>query len=437
MQPTDESDVRTALLWGQEQGMEVAVKCGGHSSAGTSSTDGGLVLDLSRMRGVRVNEDDKTLVVQGGTMWAEVDEVGAAHGLAAVGGTVNHTGVGGLTLGGGYGYLTGLYGLTIDNLISARVVLADGQIVKASAAENEDLFWGLRGAGYNFGVVVEFTYQGHELKDPCVFAGTMAFTNDKLEQVVKLLNAEFGENPDPAATALCGLIHLPAEGNSDSTPKFTPMVVVVCVYIGSREQGESYFSSLVALGTVHKNLDMVPYPVINGLLNPSTTYGDRKSYKGLFFRSPLDPQLVRDTMDELTARIHAVPDLAASSIILEYVDMRKVCEVPVEATALASRNATQNGVMVMRWKDPKSDLDNRAWAKGVQDKWKATLDKTEEDKSGGDVPQYINYAERMCFSKAFCSAVALLTFVLDSRRLRGSQHLRPESSSSAEDQGQI
>ena len=264
--------MRTALLWAQQQGLEVAVKGGGHSTAGTSSSDGGLVIDLSRMRGVRVNTAKKTIEVGGGATWKDVDDAGAAHGLAAVGGTVNHTGVGGLTLGGGYGFLSGLYGLVIDNLVSARVVLADGRIVTASADENEDLFWGLRGAGYNFGVVVEFTYQAHDLEGP-VYAGIVGFAGDKVEQVIQELNAEFVGNPDPAATALCVLAHLPAETGSGSTPRFTPMILALCVYIGSRESGERYFSNLVSLGPVLNTLDMVPYPVVNTLQNESATYG--------------------------------------------------------------------------------------------------------------------------------------------------------------------
>lgn len=138
--PTEAEDVRAALLWAPEHQIDLAVKGGGHSVAGTSSSDGGLVIDLSLMNSVSVDPAAKTVTVGGGATWKEVDEAAAAHGLAAVGGTVNHTGVGGLTLGGGYGWLSGQYGLTIDNLLSATVVLATGQVVTASATENADLF---------------------------------------------------------------------------------------------------------------------------------------------------------------------------------------------------------------------------------------------------------------------------------------------------------
>ena len=368
--------------------MDLTVKGGGHSTAGTSSSDGGLVIDLSNMKDVRVNTDDKTIAVGGGAVWKDVDEGGAAYGLAAVGGTVNHTGVGGLTLGGGYGWLSGEYGLTIDNLVSARVVLADGRIVTASPTENEDLFWGLRGAGYNFGVVVSFTYQGYELKDP-VYSGILGFTGDKLEKVVEQLNKAVLEEPDARSGAMCILTHMPAEDG-----KLSPMIILICFYNGPGEPGEKRFSSFVELGPVLNTLDMVPYTVVNSLQNPQATYGDRKSFKGVFYNPPLSPSFARTIFDDFSARIHAVPDLAPSAIILEFTDMRKICEVPVEATALASRNHTQNGIIFLRWTDPAQDLEHRAWAREVQSKWKAELDKTEKD---SEIPQYINYAERMSF----------------------------------------
>jgi FAD/FMN-containing dehydrogenase len=168
--PSETGDISTALKWAQEHQVDIAVKCGGHSVSGTSSSHGGLVIDLSRMNKATVDPVNKTVTAQGGATWKEVDESAGEHGLATVGGTVNHTGIGGLTLGGGYGWLSGQYGLTIDNLLSATVVLADGRILTASSAENSDLFWGLRGAGYNFGVVVDFTYRAYDQRSP-VFAG--------------------------------------------------------------------------------------------------------------------------------------------------------------------------------------------------------------------------------------------------------------------------
>lgn len=388
VQPEDVTDIQAVLLWAQEHLVDIAVKGGGHSTAGTSSSKGGLVIDLSRMKRVSVDSSSKTITAQGGATWKEVDEAGAAHGLATVGGTVNHTGVGGLTLGGGYGWLSGQYGLTIDNLRSARVVLADGSLVTASATEHPDLFWGLRGAGYNFGVVVEFTYQAYD-QSPLVYSGILAFSPDKLEKVVELLNGTLAD-PDARSGAMCIIAQVP-DGSG-------PMIVVICFYNGTREEGQTRFAGFLALEPVLNTVDMIPYSVVNTLQNPQATYGDRKSFKGVFYEPPLDPHFMRSVFDEFITKIQSDADLMASAIILEFIDMRKICETPLSDTAFASRNMTQNGILVLRWTDPSKDLEHRTWARGVQAKWKAELEARKRDVgSAKDVPQYINYAERKFF----------------------------------------
>ncbi|CAG7936334.1 unnamed protein product [Penicillium nalgiovense] len=384
VQPIDALDISIALLWAQEYSIDLAVKGGGHSTAGTSSSDGGLVIDLSRMNQVTVDIEQKTITSQGGATWKEVDEAGAAHGLAAVGGTVNHTGVGGLTLGGGYGWLSGEYGLAIDNLLSATVILADGHIVTASATENVDLFWGLRGAGYNFGVVADFTYQAYDQKGP-VYSGILAFTPDKLEGVMDALNESLAK-PDSRFGAM-SIFTLAPDGSG-------PMIIVIGFYNGPREEGQKKFASFTALEPVLNTLDMIPYSMVNTLQNPQATYGDRKAFKGIFYEPPLDPHFARGILNDFMAKIQSEPDLKASAIILEFTDMRKICEVPLTATALASRNHTQNGIIYLRWTDPSKDLEHRTWAREVQSKWKVELDARAIDQGvDSSVPQYINYAE--------------------------------------------
>ncbi|KAJ5542733.1 hypothetical protein N7461_008736 [Penicillium sp. DV-2018c] len=386
VQPVDAADISTALLWAQENNVDLAVKGGGHSTAGTSSSDGGLVIDLSRMNHVTADVAKKTITAQGGATWKEVDDAGALHGLAAVGGTVNHTGIGGLTLGGGYGWLSGMYGLTIDNLLSATVVLADGNVVTASATENPDLFWGLRGAGYNFGVVADFTYQAYDQKNP-VFSGILGYTPHKLEGVMDALNESLAK-PDARFGAM-SFFALGPEGSG-------PMVLVIGVFNGSREEGEEKFARFTALEPVLNTLDMIPYSLVNTLQNPQATYGDRKSFKGIFYQPPLDPKFVRSIFNEFMEKVQGEPDLAQSAIILEYIDMRKICEVPLTATAMGSRNTTQNGIVSLRWTDPSKDLEHRAWSRGIQAKWKAELDaqtKHQNQTEDSNVPQYINYAE--------------------------------------------
>ena len=155
------ADVVSAVNFGRDESLPVAVRGGGHNYAGLSVCDGGLVIDLSPMKGIRVDPAARTARAQAGVKWIEFDHETQAFGLATTGGTVSDTGIAGLTLGGGLGWLSSKYGLTVDNLISADVVTADGRILEASATENEDLFWGLRGGSGNFGVVTSFEYQLH------------------------------------------------------------------------------------------------------------------------------------------------------------------------------------------------------------------------------------------------------------------------------------
>ncbi|CAI7629755.1 unnamed protein product [Penicillium pancosmium] len=384
VQPIDPTDIQAALIWAREEDIDIAVKGGGHSTAGTSSSDGGLVIDLSRMNKVTVDRSSKTITAQGGATWKEVDDGGAIHGLVTVGGTVNHTGVGGLTLGAGYGWLSGQFGLTIDNLLSVTVVLADGSLVKASATEHPELFWGLRGAGYNFGVAVEFTYQAYERTNP-VYSGLMAFPPHQLENVVQLLNALLAE-PDSRAGAMCIFAQAP-DGSG-------PMIIVICFYDGTKEEGEAQFAGFLALEPVLNTVDMIPYSAVNTLQNPQATYGDRKAFKGIFYEPPLAPKFVRSVFEDFMAKLQSEPDLMASAIILEFIDMRKICEVPLSATAFASRNSTQNGIVYLRWTDASKDLEHRSWAREAQAKWTAELDARSKGRETGEyVPQYINYAE--------------------------------------------
>ncbi|PLB43262.1 FAD/FMN-containing dehydrogenase [Aspergillus steynii IBT 23096] len=383
IQPTETADVRTALLWAQEHTVDFAVKGGGHSVSGTSSSEGGLVIDLSRMNHVTVHEDSKTLTVQGGAVWKDVDEKAAEHGLAAVGGTVNHTGVGGLTLGGGYGWLSGMYGLTIDNLLAATVVLPSGEIVVADAASHQDLFWALRGAGYNFGVVVDFTFQAYVQTNP-VYSGILSFGPDKLEPVIAALNKQL-ENPDPKAGVMCILAQPPG------APSL--MVNTLVFYNGSQSEGEARFADLLSLSPVANMVSMIPYSQLNSLQNPMATYGDRKTFKGLFFQTPLDATFLRSVLDDLNAKNAAFPDLVPA-LLLEWYDMRKTCSVPLDATAFANRSATQNGLLNLRWSGTDMDGTHRAWAREIQASFKGEFERVHgAGKDDEDVPQYINYAE--------------------------------------------
>ena len=157
--PDEHREVAIVVVFAKTWGIEIASRGGGHTTSGSSSTDGGICIDLSRLRKVIVDPDTKTVTAQGGALWADVDKAAEEHGLAVVGGTVNTTGVGGLTLGGGYGYLVGKYGLVIDNLLEVELVLADGKTITASRHKNSQLFWAIRGAGASIGAILSFIFQ--------------------------------------------------------------------------------------------------------------------------------------------------------------------------------------------------------------------------------------------------------------------------------------
>lgn len=166
--PTTSEEVAIAVKYASQQGIDLSVKGGGHSTSGASSTEGGLCINLGRMQNVEVDTEKQQLHIQGGALWKHSDAAAWKHGLATVGGTVADTGVGGLTLGGGYGHLSGKYGLVIDNTVSFTVVLADGRIEKVTKESNPDLFWAMNGAGQNFGVTTEFVLQAYPQKEPYV-----------------------------------------------------------------------------------------------------------------------------------------------------------------------------------------------------------------------------------------------------------------------------
>jgi FAD/FMN-containing dehydrogenase len=241
----DAADVVAAVTFGREQGLLVAVRGGGHSGAGLGSCDDGLVIDLSRMRGVLVDLDRQTVRVEGGCTWSDVDQATHPFGLAVPTGFISTTGVGGLTLGGGLGYLTRRYGLTIDNLLEVEMVLADGRQVTANAQEHPDLFWAVRGGGGNFGVVTAFLFRGNPIGQ-LVYGGpmfwplahgkdVMRFWRDQVVSGPEELNGWFGFHTVPPVDMFPEQHHL------------QKMAVITWCYTGDLERAEQVFQPIRAL----------------------------------------------------------------------------------------------------------------------------------------------------------------------------------------------
>ncbi|KZM20511.1 uncharacterized protein EKO05_0004522 [Ascochyta rabiei] len=375
------SDISATLEQIRKHKLPFTVRGGGHSTSGAASIENGLVIDLSKMRNVTVNREARTITAEGGTIWEDVDLAAAKHGLATVGGTVNHTGVGGLTLGGGYGYLTGKYGLTIDNLLSAEIVLASGEVLTASKTENADLFWAIRGAGQNFGVVTNFTFQGYDQPNP-VFAGPLVFPPTALPQIVEFMN-KFHETNDGRQALLVAF--------SSPPPQNAPVILTQLFHNGTEAEGKEIFAELFALNPLANMSGMVPYPVLNSLLNVSAGFDGRKQFGGGAFKLPLDPSFVEGVYNEFQTFVESKADfqIAQSMMLWEVVPYEKVIEVRNEETSFANRGDYYNVATVFKWFDPSLDNEMRIFSRSLLKKASETA--ADRSKDGG-VGQYGNYA---------------------------------------------
>ncbi|MDX6667274.1 MAG: hypothetical protein QOK04_654 [Solirubrobacteraceae bacterium] len=266
------ADVIAAVGFARRAGLTVAVRGGGHSFPGLSVCDGGLVIDLSLMKGIRVDPEARTARVQAGVLWGELDRETQAFGLATTGGIVTHTGVAGLTLGGGIGWLQRKYGLTIDQLISVDMVTADGEFVKASATENSELFWGLRGGGGNFGIVTEFEFRLHPV-GPIVHAGPVFWPIEKSPDVLRFYREWIAEAPDELMTIVIhrrapALPFVPQELHGEL------VVVVASCYAGPVEEAEKVARPLKAFGSPVLDLcEPKAYVDHQGMFDPSYPHG--------------------------------------------------------------------------------------------------------------------------------------------------------------------
>ena len=236
----DVADVVTALRHATERGLRVAIRGGGHNGGGLGSVDGGLVIDLSLMNGVRVDPENHTVRVEGGATWGKVDHAAHPFGLAVPSGVMSTTGVGGLTLGGGLGHLTRKYGLTIDNLLEADIVLADGQLVTASEHKNSDLFWALRGGGGNFGVVTSFLFQGQPVST--VIAGFTFWTLEQAPEVLRWYR-EFIVNAPEDLNGFFAFVTVPPAPDFPETIHMQQMCGVCWCYTGPEDRAEEVFES--------------------------------------------------------------------------------------------------------------------------------------------------------------------------------------------------
>jgi FAD/FMN-containing dehydrogenase len=240
------ADVAAAVRFARARDLEIAVRGGGHNVAGTAVCDDGIVIDLSAMRAVSVDPVERIAQVQGGALWGDVDHETQAHGLATTGGIVSHTGVGGVGLGGGIGWLMRKHGLTVDNLVEAEVVTAEGDIIRASADDHPDLFWALRGGGGNFGVVSSFRFALHPI-GPIVMAGPVFWTAGDTADVLRFYRDFAAEAPDELGT-IVRLGTIPPLPGVGEDMQFRPAIAVASCYAGPVEAGERAVRALRHFG---------------------------------------------------------------------------------------------------------------------------------------------------------------------------------------------
>jgi hypothetical protein len=345
------ADVIRAIAFAREHGLPVAVRGGGHSAAGSGVCDDGLVIDLSGMKGIRVDPARRTVRAEAGLSWGEFDRETQAFGLATTGGVVSTTGIAGLTLGGGIGWLMREHGLTCDNLLSADVVTADGQLLTASADENPDLFWALRGGGGNFGVVTSFEYRLHPV-GPLVLGGLLIWPRPMARDVLRLYR-DFTRQAPENASAYAALAH---------APDGAPVVAVIPFYNGSIADGEKLLQPLRDFGPpVADFVQPMPYAAFQTFLDAMNPPGNR-----VYWKSAVLKDLTDDVFETVIEHAATVPSPLSPAILEFYGGAAN--RVGAEATAYPHRDALYAVNAISMWTDPGQDEANVRWARGL---WEA------------------------------------------------------------------
>lgn len=360
VQPVNGDDVVSAVNFGREHGLLVAVRGGGHNVAGFGTCDGGMVIDLAGMKRIEVNPKEQTARAQGGLTWGEFDQATQAHGLATTGGLVSTTGIAGFTLGGGIGWLMRKYGLAADNLLSAEMVTAQGQRLKVSPKENADLYWGLRGGGGNFGVVTSFEYQLYPV-GPTVLGGALFYS---LEQAKELLSfyRQWTQTLPEELTSMVVFLTAPPEPFVPQHLVGSKMVAVALCYAGVVEQGQALVKPL--RDRIPPAIDLVgpiPYTVLQGMFDASAPRGIRSYWKSEYLSDLPDHfiQVVVDAAGNASSPFNAIHIQHLGGAIRQK---------SAEETAFTHRDAHYVLNMIGEWMDPGQDAENIGWVRGL---WQA------------------------------------------------------------------
>ncbi len=351
------ADVQSALDFGRRSGLPVAVRGGGHNGPGFGTADGGIVIDLSRMHAVEVDPERRTATVQGGATWRVVDAATHEHGLATPSGIISSTGVGGLTLGGGHGYLSRRYGLAIDNLLAAEVVLADGTIVQTSQDQHPDLFWALRGGGGNFGIVTSFTFRLHPVRN--VICGPTAWPISAMGDVLRWYRDFLPAQDDDLYGFFAAMTVPPADAFPAAFHLHKACAIVWC-YAGDPAAADEAFAPVRAMQPAFDGIHEAPYPALQSAFDDLYPKGLQWYWRGDFFRT------IPDAAVDVHVRFSENLPTMHSTMHIYPVD-GAVNRVAPGDTAWAYRDATFSQVIVGVDPDPAKAAELKQWTVAYSD----------------------------------------------------------------------
>ena len=400
------ADVMAAVNFARDHRLLVSVKGGGHNITGNAVCEGGLMLDLSAMKSVRVDPNARTARAEAGLTWGEYNAETQAFGLASTGGVVSTTGIAGLTLGGGLGWLQGKHGLSCDNLLSADLVTAEGRLLTTSAEQDPELFWGLRGGGGNFGVVTSFEYRLHPVDT--VLAGMVVHPMSNAKEVLRYYRDFCRSCPDEMVAAAA----LMTSHDGD------PVAVIVAAYIGDIAAGEKAMTSLRKFGPpLADTIAPTSYVALNSLFDAAFPYGGVQRYwKSSFLR-----ELGDDMLDIMIAR--SAKFLSPMSNVLFFHLHGAACRVDKDATAFGQRAELWDYDVISQWHDPAESSGHVQWTREF---WNAV-----EPFASGEV--YVNHLDaeegatriRGAYSRGYDRLVALKNKYDPTNLFRMNQNIRP------------
>ncbi|KAI6465726.1 hypothetical protein MCOR17_005000 [Pyricularia oryzae] len=403
--PTTAREVSGAIVYANEHSIPFTVCCGGHATSGSSSIGpDGMLIHLRLMQAISVDAEARTVTFGGGCLWRQVDEATSEYGMATPGGTISHTGVGGLILGGGFGWLSGRYGLCIDNLLEVEVVLGDGRIVTTNAASEPDLFWAMRGAGHSFGVATRFTSRLYPQGD--VWGGLLEFPHERLAEVTAVVNEMINKGDEDQCLMVTSTYATSKDSKSTVRAKVT---TVCCFYNGTAEKAEGeIFKPLLSLRPHTSTAKQLPYAEMNRVLDEFLTYGSMMRQGGTNVLPHLTAQVLCgaanklfDWVDEMLRKSDGRVDARDSIIAWELIPFDNTASVPGSATATGNRGRYYNVGMVVcnSSSDASQDDEMRAFKRELSASIATAGFKADMVGHGG-VGHYVNYAEEQLSAEA-------------------------------------